>query len=231
MGGVDADEERVMTPTRTPHYPIRAVARMTGLSVDTLRAWERRDLPALDSLLNRHAAVLPAEDLIFLVVLPALREVGARWNAGGIRPAQEHLVSAVIRSVLGALLRTMPRSGRGRTMVLASLSGERHELGLLAAGVLAAAAGVDVLYLGPDLPANDIAHAAVTAGADIVLMSATVAPAITAGDLAKLSRLPRNIDIWAGGTRGPELRSAIGSRVRVIDRLEDLAGELNRHAG
>ena len=24
------------------HYPIRAVARMTGLSVDTLRAWEHR---------------------------------------------------------------------------------------------------------------------------------------------------------------------------------------------
>ena len=25
-----------------PGYPIRAVARMTGLSLDTLRAWERR---------------------------------------------------------------------------------------------------------------------------------------------------------------------------------------------
>jgi DNA-binding transcriptional MerR regulator len=27
---------------RAPHYPIRAAARLAGLSVDTLRAWERR---------------------------------------------------------------------------------------------------------------------------------------------------------------------------------------------
>ena len=33
-----------MTQVRSevPRYPIRAVAKMTGLSVDTLRAWERR---------------------------------------------------------------------------------------------------------------------------------------------------------------------------------------------
>jgi DNA-binding transcriptional MerR regulator len=28
--------------TTAAHYPIRAVARLTGLSLDTLRAWERR---------------------------------------------------------------------------------------------------------------------------------------------------------------------------------------------
>ena len=29
-------------PGPSPRYPIRAVARLTGLSLDTLRAWERR---------------------------------------------------------------------------------------------------------------------------------------------------------------------------------------------
>ena len=37
--------------TTAPGYPIRAVARMTGLSVDTLRAWERR-----------YEAVVPTRD-------------------------------------------------------------------------------------------------------------------------------------------------------------------------
>jgi DNA-binding transcriptional MerR regulator/methylmalonyl-CoA mutase cobalamin-binding subunit len=36
---------------KTPKYPIRAVAKLTGLSVDTLRAWERR-----------YAAVRPERD-------------------------------------------------------------------------------------------------------------------------------------------------------------------------
>ena len=39
-------------PRRTPaHYPIRAVSRLTGLGIDTLRAWERR-----------HSAVTPVRD-------------------------------------------------------------------------------------------------------------------------------------------------------------------------
>ena len=33
------------------HYPIRAVAKLTGLGIDTLRAWERR-----------HRAVTPVRD-------------------------------------------------------------------------------------------------------------------------------------------------------------------------
>src|SRR5512138_1466617 len=35
----DAPEEPAMNPLR---YPIRAVSKLTGISVDTLRAWERR---------------------------------------------------------------------------------------------------------------------------------------------------------------------------------------------
>jgi DNA-binding transcriptional MerR regulator len=39
------------TPGSPPRYPIRAVARLTGLGIDTLRAWERR-----------HNAVTPVRD-------------------------------------------------------------------------------------------------------------------------------------------------------------------------
>ena len=283
------------------HYPIRAVARMTGISIDTLRAWERRyqavtpvrddrgrvytdahvarlkrlaalvagghaigriaglsddalqrielgptaqtaaaparavdlaplldamqryDLPTVEAQLTRHALLLQPQDLIFSVVLPALRSVGDRWEAGAIRPAHEHLVSSVIRSVLGSLLRTMPRAAQAKKLVLASPSGERHELGLLSAGVLAAAAGIDVIYLGPDLPAADIVHVAVTAGADIVLIAATIANAVDQRDLRQLSELPDAIEIWCGGPQSAAVHDAIGPRVRSIAGLEQFS--------
>jgi len=42
----------VKKPRDTPaHYPIRAVSRLTGVAIDTLRAWERR-----------HRAVTPMRD-------------------------------------------------------------------------------------------------------------------------------------------------------------------------
>lgn len=293
---------------RAPHYPIRAVARLTGLSVDTLRAWERRyqavtpvrgergraytdsqiarlkqlalltsqghaigtiaglsdaalqklqaapaakhaaageaadvspllaalknyDLEAIESILNRHAVMLPADALVFGVVLPALREVGRQWEAGGVRPAQEHLVSAVIRSVLGGLLRTNRRPTTATKILFAAPAGERHELGLLCAAVLAATAGHAVIYLGPDLPPADIAHAATTAGAGIVILAATADAGLDAPALRRLARLPAGIAIWAGGRHARAVRATLGPRVRVVERLEDLPDLLARHAG
>ena len=129
---------------------------------DAVKTYDR---PAIERILNRHTIVLPHDTLIFSVLLPILRDLGDRWESGAIRPAHEHLVSAAIRSVLGSLLRTLPNSPRARTLVLATPAGERHELGLLCAAVLAAARGLNVVYLGPDLPGSDIAHAAMSPSA------------------------------------------------------------------
>ena len=290
-------------------YPIRAVSRLTGLSVDTLRAWERRygavvpvrgergrvysdadvarlkrlsvlvrdghaigqiaslpdsalrrlrgaaeseaaeattlpaamvdmgpvrdairryDLAGLEGILNRHAVVLPHDTLIFSVLLPIMKDLGERWESGEIRPAQEHLVSAAIRSVLGSLLRTLPNSPRARTLVFATAAGERHELGLLCAAVLAATRGINVVYLGPDLPASDIAHAATIAEAHTLLIAATLAD-FDPKDLRALSRVPKRVEIWAGGAQAAALRAAIGSRARQIDTLEQFRALCENH--
>lgn len=286
------------------HYPIRAVARMTGLSLDTLRAWERRyqavvpergergrvytdrhvarlkqlatlvesghaigtiatlsdaelrrlipdregpaasaapileldpllrsvkqyDLAAIEAELNRYALMLPPAELIFGVVMPVLRELGMRWESGNINPAHEHLVSGIIRGMLGGLLRSMPRPARATRIVFAATEGERHELGLLCGAVLAAVSGYAAIYLGPDLPAADIAHAVRESGATILVLSAT-----TPGnpDLGKLRRLPESITVWIGGARSAQLRSAIGSRAREVGSLEELRRLYEHHA-
>jgi DNA-binding transcriptional MerR regulator len=288
-------------------YPIRAVARLTGLSVDTLRAWERRyqavvpdrddrgraytdrhierlkllaglvagghtigsiarqsdaelrrlrsggdeltraaaspavdldplfaamkhyDLDAIDAQLNRHALLLPPADLIFDVVLPVLRETGARWEAGAISPAQEHLASGIIRGVLGGLLRSLPRPAGAARIVFATPAGERHELGLLCGAVLAASAGYSAAYLGPDLPVADIAQAARQAEAKALVLAGTAAEA-DYRELQTLQRLPARMAVWVGGARSADLRSAIGPRARLVKSLEDMRSLLDRHA-
>jgi DNA-binding transcriptional MerR regulator len=299
-----------MSPTTTTHYPIRVVSRMTGLSVDTLRAWERRyqavsprrgergraysdehvtrlkqlaglverghaigsiaglsdaalrtlaqpsagepashvaddqqidvsellvaikryDLAGMEAIVNRHAVMLPPETLVFAVVLPVLREMGERWQAGTVRPAQEHLVSAVMRTVLGGLLRTLSRPGAKTQLVFATLAGERHELGLLCAAVLAASAGHGVLYLGPDLPTADIAHAVRTSKATTLVLAGTSAVKVSAGDLAPLRRLPDTVNILVGGARSTTIRDALGNRARHVASIRDLSSVLERHA-
>jgi methanogenic corrinoid protein MtbC1 len=288
-------------------YPIRAVARMTGISLDRLRAWERRyqavtplrggrgrvyddndvarlrqlarlvdaghaigsiatlpnaslarlvdrateprssppdrppadfdtlskavrqyDLPAVETLLNRYATLLAPDVLIFAVLLPVLREVGTRWEAGSINPAQEHLISATIRSVLGGLLRTLSRAGDDEVMVFGTLSGERHELGVLAAAVLAAQAGREVIYLGPDVPGVDLAHAVRSLKARTLVVGTTMPEVSSVREVRSLRRIPPDVTVIAGGSNRSRVRRELGNRARLIDTLEQFGALMQR---
>lgn len=293
--------------TASAQYPIRAVARLTGLSVDTLRAWERRyqavvpirndrgrvysdrhvarlkqlaglvaaghqigsiagltdaalralqadarpesgsghlsldleplllalrqyDVPAIEAIVNRHALVLPPAEFVFGVILPVMRAVGDRWSSGTVSVAHEHLISGVMRSVLGGLLRAMPAGPTATRLVFATIAGERHELGLLCAAVLAATAGYSVVYLGPDLPADDIAHAVVLTKASTLVLAATSPEPIPAVQIRRLKRLPDRVAIWVGGSQSESMRTALGARARHVASLDELRGLLDRHA-
>ena len=106
-----------------------------------LEAVDRYDLAAVDRKLGKLSAVLSSREMVHEVVLPFMREVGKGWQEGRFTVAQEHMVSASLRNLLGSLVRVQaPRDGR-TGLVFATPPGERHELGITAAAMLAAAGG------------------------------------------------------------------------------------------
>jgi hypothetical protein len=149
--------------------------------------------------------------------------VGARWHRGELCVAAEHATSAILRSLLGGALR-FPRAGGGPTLVFATPSGERHELGLLAAALCAQELGARVLYLGPDLPAVELARALRDGGgADAVVVAiASLDPASATRALDELRRaVPAQVPIWVGGALGEALSLAPGvRRLADLDELE-----------
>ena len=152
-----------------------ATAATAGIDLEPLRlALSRYDLGAIESILNRHALVQPPPELILGVLLPTLRDLGAQWSAGVICPAQEHLVSGIVRGVLGGLQRSLPRRAGGTRIVFATPAGELHELGLLSAAVLAASAGCDTVYLGANLPPAHVAHAVKISRAGVLVLAGTM---------------------------------------------------------
>jgi MerR family transcriptional regulator, light-induced transcriptional regulator len=214
----DLDRRIASTGVQPEVGPGPAVADLAPV-IDAL---DRYDLDAIEAILNRHAVVLPARDLVFAVVVPLLQEIGRRWEAGTLRPSQEHLISAIIRSVLGGLLRVTSRPGAAPRIVLATLAGERHELGLLCAGLLAASAGHDVVYLGPDLPAVDIVHAATAAGAQVVMIAATTSAPVPRREVHKLLTLPPEVELWVGGPQAGAVAAIAGARARRIEGLDEV---------
>ena len=188
------------------------------------------DASRLDLTLRRSAAVLGVGGFVEQVAAPLLHRVGEEWHAGRLTVGQEHLVSSVLHDIVADTMRTLvPRAGAPR-VVIATPAGERHVIGAAAAGAAAAAEGWEVVYLGADLPARDIASAAVAADARMVAVSV-----VHAGDgervLAELRELreavPRGVPVWAGGAGAALLAPALVEiGVRVGTTLSALLEEL-----
>ena len=290
-------------------YPIRAVAKITGLSLDTLRAWERRykavvpersdrgrqygpehierllllnqlvqkghaiggiasrsddelrgllaqqpsqlvPVPApptemlasvlaaienFDTIrasdeLSRLAAVLSPRDLVYQVAVPLMREVGIRWHNGTLAIAQEHLVSEMLRTLLGSMMRLFRPSNPAMKMVLAAPAGESHEFGILAAAMLASLAGVEPIYLGANLPAREIADAVRRTSAEVVALSITFPSETTQEELNALAAsMPEDSELWVGGAGSTDLDlSNLGRKTVWIKDLPSLENECRR---
>jgi DNA-binding transcriptional MerR regulator/methylmalonyl-CoA mutase cobalamin-binding subunit len=293
-------------------YPVRAVAQLTGISIDTLRAWERRYgavvpgrdargrmysqadvarlrllqeavarghpigrvarlsdpelrtltepvLPAhpdvaprpssalvgpaslaaaierldqsdVEAQLARAAALLRPADLVSDVMMPALRHVGETWHSRPLGIAQEHLLSSAVRSLLGSLMHLYDRSDVPGRLLFATPAGERHEFGALAAALVARSGGLGAIYLGPDLPADDIADMAAVVEADVVVLGVTMSGG--EGDRVDKEvqsiarRLPRDAELWLGGPAAERVGDVLKSRALVLPDFARLEAQL-----
>ncbi len=292
-------------------YPIRAVSRLTGISLDTLRAWERRykvvtpertdrgrlysdaeiqrllllrdavsrghaigqvatlsneelkelsqrsaevargshtpdppdqgplaqllraieiyDAAAANEEIGKLAALMPATGLVTQIALPLMRVVGERWHRGTMTIAHEHLASAILRNLFGSLLRLYKPLEPVVKIVLATLSGEHHEFGILAAAMLAAPLGLEPIYLGANLPSADVLAAAEKSGARVIVIGLIDQSPYSQGlrELAALaSTTPPDIELWLGGRSLADQPEPIRRRVTAIENFEALEHRL-----
>ncbi len=195
-----------------------------------LAAIESFDAPRASDELSRLAAVLSPRDLVYQVTVPLMREVGVRWHNGTLAIAQEHLVSQMLRTLLGSMMRLFRQPNPAMTMVLSTPAGEPHEFGILAAAMLASLAGVEPVYLGPNLPAREIADAARKTSARVVAVSVTSPSETTQPELNALAAaMPEDAELWVGGaaSTGMDLSNP-GRKTRLIEDLPAFERECRR---
>jgi len=180
-----------------------------------------------EQMLSRVALSTEPGDFLRTVVGPILQEVGDRWERGELRIAHEHASSTVMRALLFSLMRLYPASDAMPAVVVATPSGEQHELGALMVAMLATMHGWRVLYLGADLPAEEIAFAAQSAGAEMIMISiSNLSPDEAKGEIGALETATSNdLQILVGG------RAAVlpeGSRAQLHDDLQAVESILSR---
>jgi MerR family transcriptional regulator, light-induced transcriptional regulator len=171
-------------------------------------ALERLSVLDLERQLGLQLSALGVRGFLDSVAVPFLHELGARWERGELAPFSEHAASAALRGVLARAQRPIV-SRDARCLVLATPAGERHEFGILIASLCAQEHGVRAVYLGCDLPADEIARAALEGRADAVGVGiVALDPTLAGRELRALRRrLPDTVELWIGGAGAARLAS------------------------
>jgi methanogenic corrinoid protein MtbC1 len=162
------------------------------------------------------ASTFPSPDhLIVEVVLPAMAEIGRRWELNELEIFQEHLATEAIRRLLAGLAATVPdtRQKPGAVALVSCAPGDEHELIPLALTSYLECRHWTVKNLGVGLPPDQLARAV-----------AVLEPAVLFLTVTMLSRLDDALDAIESVQReSGRCRIIAGGRGAVLARavLED----------
>ena len=117
------------------------------------------DIEKLEMILDKFISARGIERTITQIIFPFLEKIGILWLTNHINPAQEHLVTNVIRQKLIVGIDSIVTSLKvNKTVLLFLPEGEYHELGLLFMNYLLKSRGVATVYLGSSVPLKDVAY-------------------------------------------------------------------------
>jgi DNA-binding transcriptional MerR regulator len=145
---------------------------VADLAADLAAALDAFNAERAHAVFDRLLATVSVESLLVEVVVPYLRELGDRWEAGTISIAQEHFASNLLRGRLMGLARDWAL-GAGPALVLACPPGEEHDLGLIMFGIAVSRRGRPVVFLGTDTPLETVRETVVALHPSAVVLAVT----------------------------------------------------------
>ena len=160
------------------------------------RAWKavgELDSAGLEKVFEDATQRIGGSSMIENVIVPLTVKIGEGWDTGEISVAQERAASTVIQEILLIAGRPHSETSGAPNLLVATPVGQLHELGASLVVCMARRRGWEVTYLGPSIPADEIAHAAKLKGSCGVALS-IVYPSDDPGLQDELKRLRRLLD-------------------------------------
>jgi DNA-binding transcriptional MerR regulator/methylmalonyl-CoA mutase cobalamin-binding subunit len=167
------------------------------------------DISALTAALEQDLTRYGLRSFVLDTFAPLTTAVGELWAGGRLQVFEEHLLTRHLVHFLDVAMSRVGRPPGDPQVLLATLPGERHSLGLLMAEALLIHAGRATLNLGTDVPLDQIVAAAERSEVKTVALSfsACYARGSLRGDIEELAdRLPRSVEVWIGGAGVKRLR-------------------------
>lgn len=179
----------------------------------------------LDDVLRRAFAAGAFEEVADGWILPQLIRIGDAWEAGELSVAQEHFASAGLMRAISAEFDAAPAAAGGPTVLVGLPEGDRHQLALMTFATCLRRRGVNVVYLGSDIPVQEWVRAADgrrARGAVIgVTSERSVQPAQAVID--RLAAVSPPLSVWVGGSH----RTGVSGAHQLPDAVAEAASILH----
>lgn len=192
--------------------------RALGTVLDALRAY---DPGALRRWVRELAAQSSPLELVRDHLAPLLVRIGEQWRDGRLEIGHEHMASEVLEDELRNLRQRHPITTSRPRVLLATLAGEHHGLGLQMSALVAAARGLRVNVLGTNTPLGEIQAVAGATRADVVGISVS----LNSSSLETEQRLRALRELLAPDVRlvvGGEGVQTLRQGARGVDRLASI---------
>ncbi len=144
--------EKTLTLTSAEAQQERIVNELIQHMVDV-------DMDQFEKIIDQYIHARGIEKTITNIIFPYLERIGILWLTDHINPAQEHLITNIIRQklIVGIDSAITPLSLKSK-MLLFLPENEHHELGLLFLHYMLKSRGVKVIYLGANVPVKDLEY-------------------------------------------------------------------------
>ncbi|MEM8836166.1 MAG: MerR family DNA-binding transcriptional regulator [Planctomycetota bacterium] len=217
----DSELDRLLTSARGP--------QRSGSEFDEIiEAAHRFDSAFLRDAIRSKRTELRNVRFVHRFVRPLLVEVGKRWADGNVMIRHEHFISEALAHELVVARDGVRSRDDGPVLLLATLTGEHHNLGMLMATLLAEEAGYSTRVLGRDTPAEEVALCASEIGEQLhaVVIGSTVHSTMLERELDELrDSLPASVPLLIGGRGGRAVRRSVGG-LQWLDSLDLLVPAL-----
>ena len=223
------DELNALAERRASHPRREALAPAIERDVLTLlKATTRAGLHAtLASLLMRQGV----QRFVLETIAPLNRAVGEAWMRGELQVFEEHLYTEQLQVALRGALNAFPRQGGTPRVLLTTVPGEQHGIGLLMVEALVSPEGAQCISLGTQTPFEDIRRAAARAqGAHcrvVVLGGVSAAAGRRRPGEAAHGSCRRQVALWAGGEITRRLRKSLPGVLLIADIGDTLSALKN----
>jgi methanogenic corrinoid protein MtbC1 len=197
-----------------------------------LRAAHRLDVPAMEQVLDESFASQRFELAMGSVVFPALRAIGDAWFEGEIGAAVEHIASETVRRRLAHFFDAAGRAVRTPQVIVGLLPGGGHEIGAFAFAVAARRVGLDVLYLGANVPLESWLTTARETAASVAVLAVVTPSDVSAAAVVieALGTMVRPPKCALGGPLARDVPEGLGAML-LPERLDDaVAAVVEIHA-